>query len=213
MKPTRILTTTSIAFAMILSGCKDKQSVPHDHDGDGKPDHSPDAHQSQHEEPHQTGDDGHQHNEHDHASHDHGKKQAGPNGGRIITSVEPHAEFSVSSSHKVRITFLNDSNQAVPVASQTAGIICGDRSSPTMLSFRKVAGGEFLESDEPLPAGDKFPVILTIKTSPDASPIREKFILNLDDCAECNYKEYACTCDHHHDHEGHGHGHGHDHDH
>ena len=33
--------------------------------------------------------------------HDHEKKIAGPNGGRIITSVEPHVEFLVTKDSKV----------------------------------------------------------------------------------------------------------------
>jgi hypothetical protein len=211
MKATTILTVASAALTMALTGCKDKTSVAHDHDGDGKPDHGPEAHGNHHEADQSDHHDHAQH-DHDHAGHDHGKKEAGPNGGRIITSVEPHAEFSVSKSKKVRITFLDEQNTtAIPLAEQTVDVVCGDRNNPTVLTFTKVAD-VFFESNETLPEGNKYPVILTIRTSADAEPVREKFILDLDECTSCDYLEYACTCDHHHPHDDHGHDHD-DHDH
>lgn len=155
--------------------------VPHDHDGDGIPDHGPGAH-------------------HDHGADVHAKKIAGPNGGKIITAVEPHAEFYVTPENKVRITFLNEQNTAVAVAAQTVNVVCGDRNNPTMLNFVKDTDGNSLISDGTLPAGNKFPVILTFKTSADAAPIRGKFALDLSNCPSCDHQEYACTCDHGHAH-------------
>ena len=155
--------------------------VPHDHDGDGIPDHGPGAH-------------------HDHGADVHAKKIAGPNGGKIITAVEPHAEFYVTPENKVRITFLNEQNTAVAVADQTVEVVCGDRNNPTMLNFVKDTDGNSLISDGTLPAGNKFPVILTFKTSADAAPIRGKFALDLSNCPSCDHQEYACTCDHGHAH-------------
>lgn len=210
MKHTRkvIAGLTGIACSLALNACQDKTShVPHDHDGDGLADHGPGEHQAPAPR---------DHDEHGHDEEDHPKKLAGPNGGRIITSVEPHAEFSVSSENKVRITFLDEQNTAIPVAGQTVDVVCGDRSNPTILTFAKIADGAFLMSNEKLPEGNKYPVILTIKTDQNASPVREKFILDLSACSTCDYLEYACICDHHHghdhgDHGDHGHDHGHDH--
>ncbi len=141
---------------------------------------------------------------HDHSGHEHGegcshaKKIAGPNGGRVITSVEPHAEFFVTPDNKVRITFLNEQNQPIPVAEQTVGIVCGDRSNPTTLTFTKAADNNFLLSNETLPAGNNHPTIVSFKTTPAAPTVRAKFILNLTDCPTCDHKEYACTCSHSH---------------
>ena len=42
--------------------------------------------------------------------HKHEKKEAGPNGGKILTAMEPHAEFFVTSDRKVQITFLGQDN-------------------------------------------------------------------------------------------------------
>ncbi len=197
MKQTKSSLTalTTIACSLVLNACQDKTShVPHDHDGDGVADHAPGEHQAAAAE--------------DQDEHDHPKKVAGPNGGRIITSVKPHAEFSVSSENKVRITFLDEQNTAIPVAGQSVDVVCGDRSKPTILTFAKIADGAFLMSNEKLPEGNKYPVILTIKTDQNTSPVREKFMLDLSACNTCDYLEYACTCDHHHDHDHHdGHHH------
>lgn len=126
--------------------------------------------------------------------HDHGKKEAGPNGGRVIASVEPHLEFFVTSDRKVQITFLDDDEKAIAPAEQTVTVICGDRSSPTKLSFTKT--GNVLLSDNTLPEGNDIPTVVQIKTTPDAKTVLEKFNLNLDQCPTCKFKEYACICEH-----------------
>ena len=129
--------------------------VPHDHDGDGIPDHGPGEHHAP--VPHDHDGDGVADHgpgaHHDHGADVHAKKIAGPNGGKIITAVEPHAEFYVTPEHKVRITFLDEQNTAIAVADQTVDVICGDRSNPTILSFAKDTDGNSLISDGTLPAG------------------------------------------------------------
>ena len=201
MKLTKTLAATFTALTFVIVGCEDKKTaVPHDHDGDGKPDHGDGDHAKV--DPHA----GHDHakgahkdpdnGKDEHAGHSHAEKVAGPNGGKIITTVEPHAEFFVTAERKVRITFLGDDNKAIAVANQSASIVCGDRSNPTTLTLAKEAYGMSLISDNTLPTGDKFPTIVSIKTTPEASPNRTKFTLNLNDCPSCKYKEYACTCVH-----------------
>ena len=54
---------------------------------------------------------------HDPSDHKHEAKVAGPNGGRIIATVTPRAEFFVTADRKVQITFLD---QAGMTATQTA---------------------------------------------------------------------------------------------
>ncbi|BDS05744.1 hypothetical protein NT6N_07840 [Oceaniferula spumae] len=188
---------TALTFALV--SCDDKKTtetdphaghnhgtgVPHDHDGDGIPDHGPGAHDH--------GDD------HDgHEGHDHAKKVAGPNGGRIFSGPDFRAEFFVTDDKKVQITFLNEDNKAIAPAAQTVSVICGDRSNPTTLNPTKNADGSALVSSATLPDGNNFPTIVTVQTTPDAAPARAKFTLNMTQCSSCDYKEYACTCDHGH---------------
>ncbi len=142
--------------------------------------------------------------DHDH-DHDHDKIIAGPNGGRVLTGVEPHLEFYVTDERMIKITALNDDNKAVAIGEQSVKVVAGDRRKPTRLKFEKK--GDFLISDGKLPEGNDFPVVIQIKPTKRGKSVNEKFNLNLEDCPTCDNKEYACTCDHH------GHGDEDDHDH
>ena len=129
-----------------------------------------------------------------HGDHAHEKKTAGPNGGRILTKVAPHAEFFVTAERKVQITFLDDAGKAISPAGQVVAVTAGERASPTKLSFTRV-GDSFL-SDGKLPAGNNFPAVIQIKASADAKAVTEKFNVNLATCSECSLAEYACICAH-----------------
>ena len=169
-------------------------------------------------------DHGHDHDDHEHhdgeshAGHDHDEdhghdhadeknvRPAGPNGGRIITDVEPHVEFLFTEDRKVKFTSLNDENKpsgAAPAFEVT--LTGGDRSNPTRLKF--AAEGTSLVSNGVLPEGKLIPVVLQFKTGAE-KPTMTKFNIDLNDCPGCDYLEYACTCAHAGDH-----GHDHDHDH
>jgi len=149
----------------------------------------------------QADDKDHKHDEHE--GHDHDKAEAGPNGGKVIHEVEPHLEFFVTKDRKVQITALGEDGKAMPIGEQTVRVTGGSRSNPTKMSFEKK--GDVLISNIAFPEGNDFPVVVQIKTAPDAKTVMEKFNLNLADCPTCDYKEYACTCDHGDDHEGHDH--------
>lgn len=143
-----------------------------------------------------------------HEGHDHGdhtKKIAGPNGGRVITSVEPHLEFFFTKDRKVKITAVDDAGKAVALGEHVVTVTGGSRSKPTRMSFTK--DGDSLISDKAFPEGNMLPVIVQIKATPDAKTMIEKFTLNLSDCPTCEHAEYACTCDHSGEegHEGHDH--------
>lgn len=126
--------------------------------------------------------------------HSHEKKVAGPNGGRLLTAVDPHAEFLVLPDRKVQITFLGeDDKPATPVA-QVVTVTVGDRAAPTKLNFAK--SGKVLVSDGTLPAGNDLPTVVQIKVTPEAKTVVEKFNLNLSKCPTCAYAEYACICAH-----------------
>ncbi|WP_395739887.1 hypothetical protein [Prosthecobacter sp.] len=131
--------------------------------------------------------------------HDHEKIKAGPTGGRLITEVEPHAEFFVNKDNKVEIRFVDDDNKVVPPGEQIVTVTLGERSSPTKLTFTK--DGNKLISDKTIPTGNDHPTVVQIRAKEGAKAVNEKFNLNLEQCPTCKYKEYACICEHDHDHE------------
>ncbi len=139
---------------------------------------------------------GHDHADHDHAkaAHAHPDKKAGPNGGRVIVSVEPHVEFLVTADRKLQLTFLGADGKAVAAAEQGATAIGGDRSKPTRFKFEK--SGDVLVSDVALPDGGSVPLVLMLKATPDSKTVTEKFNVNMAVCPGCKLHEYACVCDH-----------------
>jgi len=122
------------------------------------------------------------------------KKVAGPNGGRIIATVTPRAEFFVTADRKVQITFLDDAGKAIAPAEQVVTVTTGDRSAPKSLTFAQA--GNTLLSTSALPAGNDLPAVVQIKANATAKPITAKFTLDLNKCGECKLAEYACTCAH-----------------
>lgn len=155
---------------------------------------------------------GHDHSEHDHDHTDeqaelvddpiendeHGEeehaKKAGPNGGRLIHSVEPPVELVVSEDRYIRINFLDEDLEPVAAGDQVLSLIGGDRTAPFRLAFAKEGLG--MVSDKPIPAGDDHPGVLQIKADADAEAVIERFHINLSNCPTCKYKEYACICSH-----------------
>lgn len=129
--------------------------------------------------------------------HKHEKGEAGPNGGRVITAVEPHLEFLVTKDRKVEITVLNDDLKPSKLSGQVIAVTAGDRSKPTKLEFKE-EGGKLVSSNT-LPEGNDYPVSVSIKADAKAKAVYEKFNLNLEKCPTCKYQEYACVCEHSHD--------------
>lgn len=126
--------------------------------------------------------------------HDHGTKIEAPNGGRIVTAVEPHFELLVTAERKLQVTFLGEDGKAIAPAAQKITATGGSRSAPTKFTFAKK--GNTLLSDKPLPEGMVLPLVMRIKTTADAKAVTERVSLNLADCPTCEHKEYACTCAH-----------------
>jgi len=129
--------------------------------------------------------------------HDHEDVKAGPTGGKLITEVEPHAEFFVNKDKKIEIRFVDDDNKIVAPAEQIVSVIMGDRSAPTKLAFTK--DGDKLISDKAIPEGNELPTVVQIKAKAGEKAVTEKFNLNLSDCPTCKHKEYACVCEHAHE--------------
>lgn len=131
------------------------------------------------------------------ADHDHEHAKAGPTGGRLITKVEPHAEFFIADSKKIEIRFVDDDNKILPPGSQVVTVTMGQRNKPSQLRFARE--GDKLVSDKTIPEGNKLPTVVQIREKEGAKPVNVKFNLDLSECSECKHKEYACVCDHDHD--------------
>jgi len=129
-----------------------------------------------------------------HEGHDHEEAAAGPNGGRLVRSVEPHFEFLVTEDRHVRITFLDDALKPKAPEGEVVTVTGGDRSNPTRLGF-EVADGVLL-SDGPLPEGNDFPIVVQVKADGNAKTQFERFTLNSNKCPTCEHAEYACICEH-----------------
>lgn len=127
--------------------------------------------------------DDHDHGKHEHHEHEHeAHVTQGPNGGHVIESNAGFSiEVTVDKERKARILFLDKDNKAVALGEQSITGIAGKRSAPTKLAFAKGTekDANFLISDKPLPAGAHVPMILSIKTAPDAAPATERFELHL----------------------------------
>lgn len=124
-------------------------------------------------------------------------KEAGPNGGRLITQVEPHLEFYVTKDRKVKITAVDEKLKPIAISEQVVRITAGKRTSPVRMAFTK--DGDTLISDKAFPAGDDFPVVVQIKNKPGEKTVIEKFTMDFSDCPTCDFLEYACICDHEHE--------------
>ncbi|MDP3851096.1 MAG: hypothetical protein Q8Q59_11370 [Luteolibacter sp.] len=122
------------------------------------------------------------------------EKIKAPNGGRIIDSVEPHAEFVITEDKKIEIRFLDAAGKVVAPAAQVVTVTTGDRADPTKLAFTK--DGDKLVSDKVIPDGKELPVVLQIRAKEGGKANTAKFTLNLAKCATCEHAEYACTCAH-----------------
>ena len=159
-----IIVAIALAAVYGLTSC-DKahdEHAGHDHDEHAEHEHEEGEDHDDHDH------EGHDHD--DHEGHDHGDIVAGPNGGRVLTSIEPHAEFFVTDDRKVQIAFVDDDLKPVSAADQSITVIAGDRSNPTQLAFTK--SGDVLVSDKTLPDGNDFPVVVQIKLAQVRAGVR-----------------------------------------
>jgi hypothetical protein len=118
--------------------------------------------------------------DHDHEHEEHVTQ--GPNGGHVIESKAGFSiEVTVDKERKARIVFLDKANKATALAEQSITGIAGERSAPVKLAFAKGKDKDanILISDKALPEGAHVQMILTIKTTPDAKAVTERFELHL----------------------------------
>ncbi|MDQ8205233.1 hypothetical protein [Pelagicoccus sp. SDUM812003] len=183
MNTAKLLTISLLSYAAFaLTGCGGGHEDDHGH-----------SHAS--DESHQHGD--HAHDEgHD---HDHGEKTfaktPGPNGGRLITSVDPRIELLVLEDKRLRLQTLDANLEPLPSDAFSYALIGGDRQNPTRLEFQSVSDS-VSESTAPLPAGEGLPLILEIEDTQTGEVTRERFNYASYTCSGCKLQEYACICGH-----------------
>ncbi|EDY84982.1 hypothetical protein VDG1235_4616 [Verrucomicrobiia bacterium DG1235] len=133
---------------------------------------------------------------HSHDDHQHTEfaKDPGPNGGRLITSLDPAVEFLLRDDRHAQLTFVDADGKAIAPSKQIATAVTGDRMSPVNITF--ASDGSALVSEQALPDTEGQPIILTIQSSPEASPVIERFNLKTYKCSGCGLAEYACICGH-----------------
>ncbi len=121
--------------------------------------------------------------------------KAGPKGGRLL-ETEPHAaEFLVTAERHVEITFYDAAQQPVSPGDQVVTVIAEAPRGRETVAMDPTATG--FVSETPLPAGEPYRVVVQMRASPDSRPRNFRIDLNLAACAECGYREYACTCEGH----------------
>lgn len=162
------------AFALVACGGSDN----HDHAGSGHDDH---GHASASESAQTQGD-------------KEFAKEPGPNGGRLVTSIDPAVELVVTEDRKVKLSFFDEQREPTKPGPYEFAIIGGDRNNPTRLEFES-SGGNLLSKGS-LPAGEGFPVMLEITNTKDGSVTRERFNFASHTCSGCGLQEYACICGH-----------------
>lgn len=103
----------------------------------------------------------------------------GPNGGKLITTVDPHLEFWIQPDDgHARITFVNDDIEPIEAPSIPLSLAMGDRDNPTMIVFEQK--GSVLVSKEPLSLEGNPPIILELCSTDGEKAQYERFHLNMD---------------------------------
>jgi hypothetical protein len=120
------------------------------------------------------------------------KVTAGAKGGRLLENGSPRAEFFVEKDRTVTLTFYGADLKPVPAQDQIATAVAETKDGKTKIQFEKK--GDVLVSQSPLPAGDKYTVVLQLRQTADAKPKNFRIPLNTSICEKCHHPEYACTC-------------------
>ncbi len=126
--------------------------------------------------------------------HDH-KIIPGPLGGKILELEPLHVEFFVNKDRKVVVAFYDEKMKPIKAGNQVVSAVAEAKSGKATLAFEK-SEDNFL-SKTALPEGNKYRVVLQIKTTAEAKQQNLRLDFNSDICGECKRPEYACTCDDH----------------
>jgi hypothetical protein len=127
----------------------------------------------------------------------------GPKGGKLLDNTAPRAEFFVNAENRVEIQFYNDAMEPVAAGDQVVNVIA--QVPEGRVTMDMVTGDGHLVSANPLPEGDGYMIVVSIKQNAEAKPQNFRITLHLEKCEGCNRAEYACTCDHAGEEQGHSH--------
>ncbi len=120
---------------------------------------------------------------------------AGPKGGRLLETKPVKAEFFVNAERKAEINFYDEGMKPVAPDAQVVAITAEPKTGRAKLELEKTATGFVTKTA--LPEADApYRVVVQIRPSAEAAPQNFRVDLNLENCAECNHAEYACTCSH-----------------
>jgi hypothetical protein len=128
------------------------------------------------------------------------KPISGPNGGRILTTSAPHAEFFVTADRIVTVAFYDEELKPIPTGDREVNVIAQAETGRAKLEFTKSANS--FTSTQSLPEGDGYTVVVQIREKTGARPTNHRVVFHDEICEECSRAEYACICD-----EGDGHDH------
>lgn len=123
----------------------------------------------------------------------HPQKQAGPKGGRLL-DTSPPAEFFINAERKIELTFLHSDQTPLDPGTRTARITALAPTGRTVLELE--ASGKALLSEQSLPEGDGYTIVVQLFEHPEARPQNFRILYEAHTCGGCDLAEYACTCDH-----------------
>lgn len=121
------------------------------------------------------------------------KAAAGPKGGRILAATPHPTEFFVTPDRRVEINFYDGTLKPVGPGTQVVTVTAEPKAGRLVLELAETATG--FVSRNPLPARDEvYRVVVQVREAASAPPKNFRIDLKLDQCAECQHAEYACTC-------------------
>ena len=119
--------------------------------------------------------------------------KAGPRKGRILEVETQQAEFFIEKDRSVSIAFYDAAMKAQPVAAQVVTATAEASSGKVKVEFEKK--GDLLVSKTPLPEGERYTIVVQVKTTADAKAKNFRIPMDLTECGKCHNPEYACICD------------------
>jgi len=118
----------------------------------------------------------------------------GPKGGRILTTAAPHAELFVEKDLRATVTFYDAQLKPVAPADQVVNAVVEmEDGRKFKFAFDKTAAG--FVSQQPLPEGDDYTIVVQIRPAPGAGPKNYRVVYEDSPCDTCQRPQYACICE------------------
>lgn len=136
------------------------------------------------------------HEGHDHATGDHKEEKIkAPNGGRIIELDPYHMEFYATPERMIEVRIFDQAMKPVQLDQAEIQVVAQAESGSEKYSL-SLDKGAFV-SDQPLPEGDGYNLVVRVKTDADSSFKNIRFKFDPSICSGCKLGEYACICEGH----------------